>query len=85
MSAPAQIPADGFLDQVIAALTAADAATLRQLEATATHVAAPANQSEYLQKHATLAALLEASARNLRLLRRVTGRQPFGAYNFGPR
>jgi len=85
MSTPAQIPADGFLDQVIAALTAVDAAALRQLEATATHVAAPASPAGYLAKHATLAALLEASARNLRLIRRVTGKQSSGAFTFGPR
>lgn len=85
MSTSAQIPADGFLDRVIAALTAVDAATLRQLEATASHVAAPASSAGYLAKHATLAALLEASARNLRLIRRVTGRQSSGDLTFGPR
>ena len=93
MNASAQIPAnpggqisvDGFLDQVIAALTAADAATLRQLEATALHVGAPASPAGYLAKHATLGALLEASARNLRLIRRVTSRESSCAFTFGPR
>lgn len=85
MSTSAQIPADRFLDQVVAALIAAEAAALRELEAAAPHVAAPASPAGYLQKHATLAALLEASARNLRLLRRVTGRQSSCAFTFGPR
>ena len=85
MSPPAQIQADTFLDQVIEALTAADAATLRRLEATATHVAAPASPAGYLAKRATLAALLEASARHLRLIRRVIGKQSSDAFTFGPR
>jgi hypothetical protein len=68
-------PADAFLDHIIAALTAADAATLRRLEAAASSITPPLNHAAYLEKRATLAALLAASARNLRFLRRITGKQ----------
>lgn len=74
MSTATQIPADTFLDRVISALTAADATTLRELESAAAHVVAPESLSGYLSKRDTLAALLDASARNLRLLHRIAGR-----------
>jgi hypothetical protein len=74
MSAAAQIPADTFLDRVIHALTAVDSDTLRELESAAAHTAPPESLPGYLNKRATLAALLDASARNLRLLRRIAGR-----------
>lgn len=73
MNPAAEIPADIFLDQAIAALTAADAPALRRLEAAAPGLAAPRNREHFLIRHALFAALLESSARNLRLLRRVAG------------
>ena len=76
----ADFPADDFLDNVIAALTASDAAALRRLESAAPAVAAPRSRAAYLRKRAAFAALLHATARNLRLLRRsahsVSQRQP---------
>jgi hypothetical protein len=74
MAAVASIPADAFLDQVIRALTAADAAVLHDLESLAARLSPPADVAQYLKKRATLASLLNASARNLRLLRRVLGK-----------
>ena len=74
MSTAAQISADTLLDRVIQALTAIDAATLGELESAAAHVAQPESLPGYLHKRAALAALLDASARNLRLLRRIAGR-----------
>jgi hypothetical protein len=71
MDTTAPIPADVFLDRVIAALAATDARELRKLEAAASGVAMPASRSEYMRKRATLAALLSATARNLRILRRA--------------
>lgn len=69
------VPADEFLDQVISALIRVDAATLQQLESLASGVAAPRNFERFVQNRAVFAALLDATARNLRLLRRVTGTQ----------
>lgn len=69
------IPADEFLDRVFAALIAADVDDLHWLEAQAPYVAAPRNQTRFLRNRAIFAALLEISARNLRLFRRVSERQ----------
>jgi len=66
----ADFPADDFLDDVIAALTISSAASLRRLESAAPGVAAPRSRVRYFEKQAVLAALLDATARNLRLLRR---------------
>ncbi len=85
ITATAQIPADQFLDQAIIALTAADASALRQLEGVAHTVAAPCNRAEYVVRRAVLAALLNATARNLRFLHRVAGKQSSGFYAAGPR
>jgi hypothetical protein len=81
----AQIPADHFLEQAIAALTVADSSALRQLEASVLTVAAPRNRTAYAARRATFAALLDATARNLRFLRRVTGKQSSGFYTPSPR
>lgn len=75
-----RFPADYFLDQVITALAAADAPALRRLEAAAPMVAAPLNHARYTRNHAALTALLDASARNLRLLRRATGKYDINLY-----
>jgi len=80
MSTTAHIPADKFLGQVIAALTAADAATLSRLETAARLVAAPCSRAQYASKHATFAALLDASSRNLRLLNRIVGKRNANCY-----
>jgi hypothetical protein len=64
--------ADDFLDEAMMALIATDAARLRQLAVLAPAVAAPRSRAAYVRKHAAFAALLKASARNLRFLRRVT-------------
>jgi hypothetical protein len=66
--------ADDLIDQVISALTVSDAAALSQLESAASSVAPPRRHAQYFQKRATFAALLDASARNLRLLRRFAHR-----------
>lgn len=74
MGIAAQISADTFLDRVIQALIAVDSTALRELESAAAHTAPPESLPNYLNKRATLAALLDASARNLRLLRRIAGK-----------
>lgn len=71
MNPAAEIPADIFLDQAIAALTAADAPALSRLEAALPILAAPGNREHFLSRHALFTALLEATARNLRLFRRI--------------
>lgn len=73
MNPAAEIPADIFLDQAIAALTATDAPALRGLEAALPTIAAPRNRELFIARHALFAVLLESTARNLRLLRRVAG------------
>lgn len=69
------IPADEFLDRVFTALIAADVNDLHWLEAQVPFVVAPRSQARFLHNRDAFAALLEISARNLRLLRRVSGRQ----------
>ncbi len=71
--------ADDFLDDAIAALIVSDAASLRCLESAAPAVSAPRSRTAYLDKRAAFAALLDVTARNLRLLRRAHQTQP-GAY-----
>lgn len=66
------IPADEFLDQVFTALIAADVDNLQQLEAQAPFVAPPRSQARFARNRAIFASLLEMTARNLRLLRRVS-------------
>lgn len=85
MNPVAQIPADNFLDQVISALTDADLTTLRRLETAVLEITAPENPTRYLAKRDTLADLLDASARNLRFLRRVTRKQDHPSYLSGSR
>jgi hypothetical protein len=68
------LPADDFVNQVISALTVSDAAALHQLESAVSSIAPPRSRAQYLQKRATFAALLDASARNLRLLRHFAHR-----------
>lgn len=68
--------AEDFLDEAIAALTVSDVASLRRLETVAPTVAAPRSCTAYLNKRAVFAALLDASARNLRIFRRVHQTQP---------
>lgn len=80
MNPAIQIPADQFLDQAIAALIAADAAALRRLEAAASTVALPRNRIGYQARRATFAALLDATGRNLRFLRRVSGKPTANIY-----
>ncbi|HTW44897.1 MAG TPA: hypothetical protein VMD58_05080 [Acidobacteriaceae bacterium] len=75
MNTSQNISADLFVDQVIVALTRADAAALGRLEAAAPSVSAPIDLLRYTSQRATLAALLDASARNLRLMRRAAGRR----------
>lgn len=70
-NAAAPIPADLFLERVISALTAADAPELDQLGAAAPYIAAPCDPVRFVNRHAAFAALLDASARNLRLLGRI--------------
>lgn len=74
------IPADQFLDEVIFALTFTDASALDRLEAAAPTIAAPADPVRYANQRAALAALLDASARNLRLMHRAAGRRSFEFY-----
>lgn len=85
MEAAAEIPADTFLDQAIAALIAADVSTLCRLEDAASTVAAPVSRARYLKNRDMFAALLEATGRNLRFLRRATERQSTVLYTQGPR
>jgi hypothetical protein len=74
ISSGAHIPADVFLDRVLIALAAADAAVLRELEDSVSTVAAPASRAEYTSKLAVFSALLGATARNLRILQRSSRR-----------
>lgn len=69
-----RIPADQLQEATILALRMGDAATLESLVQAAAAAAAPEDMAKYGSQRAVLAALLEASARNLRLLRRVAGR-----------
>ncbi|HTV04973.1 MAG TPA: hypothetical protein VME86_06355 [Acidobacteriaceae bacterium] len=75
MNALQPIPADLLLDKAILALTFADAAELNRLERIAPAVIAPVDEARCLNQRAVFAALLDASARNLRLLRRALGRR----------
>lgn len=75
MKTGALIPADIFIDQVLASLVRADAAALHQLESAALTVAAPENPAQYPKKRAALAALIDATGRNLRFLHRVANRK----------
>lgn len=69
------IPADEFLDRVFTALIAADVDHLQRLEAQAPFVVAPRSEARFVRNRAIFASLLEITARNLRLLRRVSARQ----------
>lgn len=80
MNSEAEIPADEFLDQALAALAAGDAASLRRLEAAAPDVGVPLNRAAYLSKRKIFMALLERTGRNLRFLRRVLEKQLAGLY-----
>ncbi|MGC2162436.1 MAG: hypothetical protein WA634_11030 [Silvibacterium sp.] len=83
MNTAPPIPADQLLAHVISALIVADAATLRQLESAAPSVTAPHSRVQYIHKHAVFSALLEASARNLRLLGRAAGKRDANLYVSG--
>jgi len=85
MEIRAQIPADRFLDQAISALEAADASALDRLAGDVFSVAMPVNQAHYRRNRETFAALMEATGRNLRVLRRATKQEPAGLYVPGPR
>jgi hypothetical protein len=47
-------------------------------------VAAPLNPAEYLKKRDALASLLEMTARNLRTIRRASGKHLPGQYAVAP-
>lgn len=83
MSAAPQIciPADEFLDQVFTALIAADVRDLQRLESQAPFVVAPKSEMRFIRNRAIFAALLEMSARNLRLLRRISSTQSSDLYH----
>lgn len=74
------IPADEFLDQVFTALIAADVDNLQRLERQAPFVAAPRNEVRFVRNRAIFAALLEMTARNLRLLHRISDRKSAEIY-----
>lgn len=73
------IPVDELLFRAIAALSACDAAGLRALEALARQAASPLDGERCRKLHAIFAALLAATARNLRMARRASIRS--GAAN----
>jgi hypothetical protein len=75
---------DRFLDEVFSALERGDASALRRLEDTASSVAAPLHPAEYLKKRDALASLLELTARNLRTIRRASGKHLPGQYAVAP-
>lgn len=85
MDIRAQIPADRFLDQAISALEAADASVLDRLADCVFSIAIPVNQARYRRNRETFAVLLEATGRNLRVLRRATKQESAGPYVPGPR
>lgn len=68
------IPADQLLNRVIAALTVGDAPGLRTLESLAPQATVPLSRARYVKQRAVYTALLAATARNLRVLRRAAGR-----------
>lgn len=78
------IPADEFLDRVFTALIAADVDDLQRLEAQAPFVAAPRSHARFVRNREIFAALLDMSARNLRLLRRISARQSPDVYHPHP-
>lgn len=84
MRSVAPLPVDRFLDEVFSALERGDASVLRQLEDAASSVAAPLNPAEYLKKRDALASLLEMTARNLRTIRRASGKHLPGQYAVAP-
>jgi hypothetical protein len=67
-----KISAESFLDQAIQALTVVDAPALQRLESAAHTIAPPIDPTRYLKERAVFVALLGATGRNLRLLRRVS-------------
>ena len=69
-----QIPADEFLGQAIDALISSDVAELTRLDRMVAMVTAPGDRAIFLYRRAVFAAILDSSARNLRLLHRATGR-----------
>lgn len=80
MNSRSEIPADDFLDLALAALSAGDAASLRQLEAAASDVAAPLSRAAYLRKRDIFKVLVDQTGRNLRFLRRVFEKQLASLY-----
>lgn len=75
------IPADDFLDQVLSALIVADVTNLKRLEAEVSLVTAPRSEARLARNRAVFAVLLEETARNLRLLRRIAGKQVSDLYH----
>lgn len=71
MSTEDSIPADVFLDRVLVALRSTDTDVLHELEIAVANVSKPISRVEYFKKCATLVALLDETARNLRLFRRT--------------
>lgn len=68
------IPVDQLLDRAIVALSVCDASGLRALEALAPRAAAPLDWARCRRLRAVYAALLAETARNLRMVRRVSAR-----------
>lgn len=68
----ARRPADIFLEEAIVALESADVSALGRLADGAAGVGMPESRRLYECNRDIFAALLEATARNLRLLRRTT-------------
>lgn len=83
--AVSKIPADFLLDQAIVALGSADASALCRLRECAFTVSVPLCQNRYDQNRDVFAGLLEATGRNLRLLRRANERYHAGIYMCDPR
>lgn len=73
--APDTIPADLLLESAIPAIIAGNQKALHTLEMLAPRAAAPENWERYFRLCAVYRGLLEGTARNLRLIRRATGRE----------
>ncbi|MGH9586278.1 MAG: hypothetical protein ACRD3F_04965 [Acidobacteriaceae bacterium] len=80
MDRKTQIPADQLLEEAITALVTVDAAALSRLADSVSNAAMPISQNGYRQNRDVFVALLDATGRNLRLLRRATEQQLGGAY-----
>lgn len=70
------MPADRLLESAIRAMVMSDQAALRSLEELAHRAAPPENWERYFTFCAVYKGLLQETGRNLRMLRRATGREP---------